>query len=275
MGFFDFAGDIVGDILDPITGKSDALNQNKKSMESTERIAGASNQTIRDMYSTGRQDQLPFVTPSLAALPYYQSAILGGPVEYQDPRYLRMTSFDPDYQQANSQWQQNNPQPVVNGPDGKPLAPAGVQLYRTPEGGYTDKPPMLSATYNPQTNPAYQWQLDQLNKNSRRTLASLGRSNSTYGMNARNDAQMALTGNEYEKGINRLATLAGFGQGTSGNIAQSGTQAAGQTAAVNSNASNSLNNLYTQRGGLYTDYSPLAVGMDLASVGAKFLPFGG
>lgn len=241
MGFFDSVLSPIKSIIGDITGQDDALEQNQRALDSTERMAGASNQTIRDMYQTGRQDQLPYMTPSLSALPMYQSAVLGGAVDYQDPRYQRLTAFDPGYKQ-------------------------GQTLYRAPDGGITDKPPMLSANYQLDNDPGFQWRNRQLD----RSLRSLGRSNSTYGMQAKAD----FSGNEYDRSLSRLSTLAGFGQGTAGNVAGQGNQAAGQMANVNANASSSLNSLYGQRGGLFTDYSPLKIAMDGASTyvagGGKF-----
>jgi len=251
---FDFVADVAtgglygavtGKGFD-ITGKGAAANANKAAISAQKEMAGASNQTIRDMYNTGRTDQLPFITPSLSALPYYQSAILGGPVQYQDPNYQRLTSFDPEYK-------------------------AGSTQYRAPDGSIVDAAPMLSAEYNPQESPGYQWQLQQGQKQLDRTLRSLGRSNSTYGMQQQGNFIQNLNANEYDKGINRLATLAGFGQGTNANVAGSGNQAAGQIAGVNTSTANSLGNLYSQLGSLYTDYSPLNLGLNAAKVGAAFL----
>lgn len=220
MGLFSFVGDILGDI----TGANKAQDANNAAISAQKEMAGASNQTIRDMYQTGRQDQVPYMTPSLSALPMYQSAVLGGAVDYQDPRYQRLTAFDPGYKQ-------------------------GQTLYRAPDGSVTDKPPVLSANYQLDNDPGFQWRNKQLD----RSLRSLGRSNSTYGMQAKAD----FSGNEYDRSLSRLATLAGFGQGTAGNVAGQGNQAAGQIAGVNTNTANSLGNLYSQRGSLYTDYSPL------------------
>lgn len=232
MGLFDSIDKFFG-----LSGKDDALEQNQAAINAQKEMAGASNQTIRDMYSTGRSDQLPFIAPSLSALPMYQSAILGGPVNYADPNYQKLTSFDPGYV-------------------------AGKDQYRAPDGSIVDRAPMLSAEYQVQNDPGFKWRNQQLD----RSLRSLGRSNSTYGMQAKAD----FAGNEYDRGVNRLATLAGFGQGTNSNVAASGNQAAGQIAGVNTNTANSLGSLYSQRGGLYTDYSPLAIGMGVASVGASY-----
>lgn len=232
MGFFS---SILSPIIGDITGQDEALKQNQQAINAQKEMAGASNQTIRDMYQTGRQDQVPYMTPSLSALPMYQSAVLGGAVDYQDPRYQRLTAFDPGYKQ-------------------------GQTLYRAPGGSVTDKPPMLSANYQLDNDPGFQWRNRQLD----RSLRSLGRSNSTYGMQAKAD----FSGNEYDRSLSRLATLAGFGQGTAGNVAGQGNQAAGQIAGVNMNTARSLGDLYGQRGGLFTDYSPLNMAMNGAKIAA-------
>ena len=253
MGFFDYVADIstgglygavTGKGFD-ITGKGEAAEQNQNAINAQKEMAGASNQTIRDMYNTGRSDQRPFITPSLSALPMYQSAILGGPVSYADPNYQKLTSFDPGYV-------------------------AGKDQYRAPDGSIVDSAPMLSAEYQPQESPGYQWQLQQGQKQMDRTLRSLGRSNSTYGMQQQGNFVQNLNASEYDKGINRLANLAGFGQGTNSNVAGSGNSAAGQIAGVNTTTANSLGNLYGQRGSLYTDYSPLNMGLNAAKIGAGF-----
>ena len=262
MGLFDAIDSFLG-----LSGKDDALEQNQNAIDAQKEMAGASNQTIRDMYSTGRQDQMPFITPSLSALPMYQSAILGGPVEYSDPRYQRITSFDPDYAAAMSSVYGDRPAQSgsvfanLRNPSAQGTRPT-LQLYRAPDGSYTDKPPQMTAQFNLQEDPGFQWRNKQLD----RSLRSLGRNNSTYGMQAKAD----FAGNEYDRGVNRLATLAGFGSGTNSNVAASGNNAAGQIARVNTNAANSLGNLYTARGGLYTDYSPLAIGLGVASAGAAY-----
>lgn len=243
MGLFGSLLNPFKNILGEVTGQNDALEQNQQAINAQKEMAGASNQTIRDMYQTGRQDQLPYMTPSLSALPMYQSAVLGGAVDYQDPRYQRLTAFDPGYKQ-------------------------GQTLYRAPDGSITDKPPMLSANYQLDNDPGFQWRNRQLD----RSLRSLGRSNSTYGMQAKAD----FSGNEYDRSLSRLATLAGFGQGSAGNVAGQGNQAAGQIAGVNMNTARSLGDLYGQRGGLFTDYSPLNMainaGKTAAAAGAP-MPF--
>ena len=274
MGFFSFVGDAISDITDPFTGADKAQDANNAAIAAQREMAGASNQTIRDMYQTGRQDQLPYMTPSLSALPMYQSAVLGSDVEYMDPRYQRLTSFDPDYGTALQQFRSTSegaPQMLtgalsgirnkISGQGG--AGAATPQLYRTPEGGYTDKPPMLTAKYDLQQDPGFNWRNKQLD----RSLRSLGRSNSTYGMQAQAD----FSGSEYDRSLSRLSQLAGFGQGTAGNVAQQGSSAAGQIAGVNTNLANSLSSLYGKQADLYTNYSPLNLGLNAAKVGAAYL----
>lgn len=224
-----------------LSGGGEAKDQNQAAINAQRDIAGASNQTIRDMYQTGRTDQRPFITPSLSALPMYQSAVLGGPVQYSDPRYQALTAFDPGYVQ-------------------------GQTRYRAPDGSIVDKAPMLTANYSTEGDPGFQWRNRQLD----RSLRSLGRSNSTYGMQSKAD----FAGNEYDRGVNRLATLAGFGQGTASNVAAQGNQSAGQQASVNSNLSNSLSSLYKDRSNLYQEYSPLNMALNAGKLyvagGGKF-----
>lgn len=242
MGFFSSMLSPIKSILGDVTGQKDALAQNERALEEQRAARGESTQTLRDMYQTGRQDQLPYMIPSLSALPMYQSAVLGGDVQYADPRYQRLTTFDPEYQKALEQY----------GGD------KNMQFYRTPEGGYTNQAPVLTAKYDLQQDPGFQWRNKQLS----RSLRSLGRENSSYGFEKMAD----FSGSEYDRSLNRLATLAGFGQGTAGNVAGQGNQAAGQIAGVNTNTANSLGNLYSQRGSLYTDYSPLNTAMNVAKL---------
>jgi hypothetical protein len=243
MGFFSSLLNPFKSILGEVTGQNDALNQNQKAIDEQRLGREESTQTLRGMYMTGRQDQLPFITPSLSALPMYQSAVLGGAVDYADPRYQALTAFDPGYVQ-------------------------GQTKYRAPDGSIVDKAPTLSANYQLDNDPGFQWRNRQLD----RSLRSLGRSNSTYGMQAKAD----FSGNEYDRSLSRLATLAGFGQGSAGNVAGQGNQAAGQIAGVNMNTARSLGDLYGQRGGLFTDYSPLNMainaGKTAAAAGAP-MPF--
>lgn len=247
MGLFSFITSPISSVMGDLTGANQAADATNQATQAGRETAAASNQTIRDMYSTGRQDQLPFLTPSLSALPMYQSAVLGGPVQYQDPNYQRLTAFDPGYVQ-------------------------GKNTYRGPDGTLTDQPPMLTASYNFQASPSYQWQKEQGLKDLGRSLRALGRSNSTYGMNARGRFLNELNANEYNTGLNRLASLAYGGQGTASNIAASGGNAAGQTAGVNANLSNLVSHNASRLGDLYTNYSPLNMGLNIAKVGAAFIP---
>lgn len=233
MGLFGFVDNLLG-----LSGKSDALKQNQNAINAQKEMAGASNQTIRDMYNTSRTDQSPFINASLSALPLYQSAITGQSVNYTDPNYTRLTPFDAGYVQ-------------------------GATKYRAPDGSIVDAAPQMSTKYDVQEDPGYQWRNQRLD----RSLRALGRSNSTYGMQARAD----FNGSEYDRSVNRLASLAGFGQSNVGNVASSGNSAANQIAGVNTSTANSLGNLYGQRGSLYTDYSPL----NLAMNGAKLYAAGG
>lgn len=246
MGFFDKIldvatvgayGAVTGKGFD-ITGKGAAQDANRQNLASQQNIAGATNKTVRDMFNTSRSDQMPFIQPSLSALPMYQSAVLGGPVQYSDPNYRKLTAFDPGYAE-------------------------GIDQYYAPDGSIVDKAPMLSANYQLENDPGFQWRNKQLD----RSLRSLGRSNSTYGMQAKAD----FSGNEYDRSLSRLSTLAGFGQGANNQMAQNNQQAASQTANVNSNLANSLSGLYKNQAGLYTNYSPLNLGLNAAKVGAAFI----
>jgi hypothetical protein len=235
MGLFDFALSPFKSVLGDLTGQSDALEQNQKAIDAQKQMAGASNQTIRDMYSTGRSDQMPFINASLSALPLYQSAVTGQPVNYTDPSYVKLTPFDKGYVQ-------------------------GADKYRAPDGSIVDKAPQMSTKYDLQQDPGFQWRNQQLD----RSLRALGRSNSTYGINAKGD----FSGNEYNRSLGRLSQLAGFGQSNVGNVAASGNTAANQIAGVNTSTANSLSSLYGQRGGLYTDYSPMNMALNFGKAAA-------
>lgn len=95
----------------------------------------------------------------------------------------------------------------------QPFYNRGLQGFDQYASAITGTPMANGKTWSPTETPAYQWQQQQQDKNLGRTLRSLGRSNSTYGMNVRADANRNLAASEYDRQLNRLASLTDVARG--------------------------------------------------------------
>jgi hypothetical protein len=131
------------------TSAEDAQNK------AIEQQASASDKALKlqqEQFDYQKSLQDPFFKGSLPSYYNLVDAISGQRQPYADPNYIK----------------------VVNGPN------AGK--YQGLNGEIVDTPPMLqSQAFNPTETDAYKWQQQQMDKNTGRTLRSLGRSNSTYG----------------------------------------------------------------------------------------------
>jgi len=89
--------------------------------------------------------------------------------------------------------------------DAKPymdLGSTGVESYNK----FTSDPTSYM------NSPAYEWQQGQIDKNMGRTLSSLGRRNSSYGMGALATAKGNLAAQEYDAAYNRMLDPIRIGQ---------------------------------------------------------------
>jgi len=216
--------------------------------------ASQASATQRYIFNEQKKLNAPYQTPGLAALPQLQAAILGGPVSYLPEGYESLktsdvaaenlaekrkllTTFDPHFNDSTfwAPWSQENPNrlsAMANKYD------EGQTWYRGPNGELTNVDPTKTVeAYQPTKTPAYEWQLGENTRNLDRTLRSLGRSNSTYGLRAMSDMQSGLAAGEYDKGIARLSGLVDIGQ-----------RSAGAQGSALSDMGNSLSALQMQTG---------------------------
>jgi len=86
-------------------------------------------------------------------------------------------------------------------------------------------------TFNPALSDAYRWNSQQLDQSLGRNLRSIGRQNSTMGMNAMGVAKNNLISSEYDKQLARLADLTNIARGGASSLANASAgfgQQAGQ-----------------------------------------------
>lgn len=208
----------------------------------------------RDIYNYQRNIAQPFYAGSLPAYYSLLSAVTGQPQNYADPNYMQLDSEQ--LKNLNAAARKANPSLQSDVYD------INKQWYRGPNGEITSTPPQMTApVWSPTETPAFKWQQSQQEKYLGRNLRTLGRQNSTYGMDALAKAGQNLYASEYDKQLGRLADLtnisrggastlanaaAGYGSGAGGNLITMGNNAANATLAGGMLKQNSLyNNMNT------------------------------
>lgn len=126
-----------------------------------------------------------------------------------------------------------------------------------------------------QSSPMYDLQMDDFTRNMNAQLAARGGFNSRGGLNALSDGFRRIGAEEQERQYGRLAGLANYGMGTANQAAQGALQSGNAQAGIYQNKGNAMAQGNYAKGQLYTTYSPLNVGMSIASTASKFVPFGG
>jgi hypothetical protein len=205
-----------------------------------------------EMFNRQLQENQPYRDVGLRGLAEYQSAILGGKVDYNDPSYTQLSDGEAARYRAGQVWQDiqsgkrtiyddfwkdiqgGKEDPIsrlARDPDYLASAMGGKTpiLYRAPDGSITDKPPQLSAEYDYKSSPS----LIPQNRAYLRAMATRGLSGS--GQEASGIADLA--NNDYSAQLSRLAGLAGMGQ----NAANANAGAAAATGA-------GLSNIYGNQG---------------------------
>jgi hypothetical protein len=199
----------------------------------------------REMNQQATSEFKPFRNSGLSALPYYQSAILGGPVEYDDPNYQAIDSGE--IESLNNRYlQEGKDAAYFMGKDAnflnkhRALIP-GSNLYdplkkyfRAPDGSITTSVPKLSATYNHEESPAAKWLTQQGTQALNRSLASRGLSGSGQAATGLANLRTGIMAQDYDKSLARMGSLVDIGRG-----------AATSTAAASQNLGTNLSNLYT------------------------------
>lgn len=253
--------------------------------------AAATNRALdldKEKYEYGKSLQEPFYQSSMPAFFNYVDAITGERQNYSDPRYEAVSQQDlMDANFIALQKQRDAGDPILaNYKDSDLLKhiqrhpssnllrfDAEKQYYRDPSGNIsTNAPPMLqSKEFNPTETDAYKWQQSQMEKDTGRTLRSLGRANSTYGMNVMADQNRNLAASEYDRQLGRLADLTNIARGGSSALAGAASgyaNSAGQKImdGGNNQANASLAGAAIQQQGLYNG---IQSGMSLANLGLK------
>jgi hypothetical protein len=205
--------------------------------------------------------QKPFYDAGMPAFYQLADAITGKRQTYTDPSYRKLNSVDMEYQQKI------NPGKYASGRD----------YYVGPDGQITDAPPQTTTSaFNPQETDSYKWKQQQMEKNTGRTLRSLGRSNSTYGMNVMADQNRNLASTEYDTQLGRLADLTNIARGGASSLASASTGALNNTMANNTAQGNAAGNYSLAQGMQQQNslYSGQQNGMSLANLGMKAYDFG-
>ena len=146
----------------------------------------------------------PYMDASQEAIGQLQSAILGGPQNYQAPGY--------SYDIQTGKW---------NGPDGT-----------------VNSPPQLSTTYDLKTSPEFQADQQYTQEALHKSLLAMGRGNSSYG--AYLSGQLASEGaqRDMQTQISNLSGLAGIGGASTSAL----TSAAGNVGNNVSNIATNVGN---------------------------------
>lgn len=282
-GWMDSFNQAVGFTDDPEDAKNKAIDNEKQASANALKLQ-------RDQFDYQKQINQPFYDRSLPGYMSLVSAITGKPQQYNDPQYHQLEGRDA----ASEAWKKIQADTSLASSDfwkdvGHGEDPLGrimrdgslSQLtqgyYKGPKGDVvTDVPQLNSGTWKPQDTEAYKWQNEQLDKNMGRSLRALGRSNSTYGMNAMSDAKKGLAASEYDKQLGRLADLTNIARGGASTLANASTgftNAAGQNMLNNGTnmANASLAGGMLKQNSLYNNQQN---GMSLANLGLKTYDYG-
>jgi hypothetical protein len=107
----------------------------------------------------------------------------------------------------------------------------------------TGTPDETGKIWEPTLSPAFKWQQEQADIANRRSLRAAGRENSTFGMNTLARAKQNLLAQEYDKQLNRLASLSDIGRSTAGALSDiSGGYQTRMIPLINQVGENTANN---------------------------------
>jgi len=248
-GWMDSFNQAVGFTDDPADAANAAINAQTNSSASALQLQ-------RDQFNYQKSLQDPFFKGSLPAYYSLVGAITGQPQSYVDPNYTQLSKNEVAedilgkitsgaIKPTSDVWidpgenRQDALNRIMNDPMFKDQF--STTQYRGQDGTITGNAPMIQAkAFNPTETDAYKWQQQQMEKNTGRTLRSLGRSNSSYGMNVMADQNRNLAASEYDKQLGRLADLTNIARGGASSLANAST---GYTNAAGQNMISQGNNL--------------------------------
>lgn len=284
-GWMDSFNQAVGLTDDPADAANAAISAQTKASDSAMQLQ-------RDQFNYQKSLQDPFFQGSLPAYYSLVGAITGQPQSYVDPNYTQLSKAQVaedilgkitsgTVKPTSDVWIDpgENRQDALNRIMNDPAFKSQFETpqYMGPNGQITGQAPMIQAkAFNPTETDAYKWQQSQMEKNTGRTLRSLGRANSSYGMNVMADQNRNLAASEYDKQLGRLADLTNIARGGASSLAQAST---GYTNAAGQNMINQGNNLANsslaggmlKQNSLYNNQSNLA---GLANLGLKGYDYG-
>jgi hypothetical protein len=237
-------GDWVTDLVMPWEPSSSerAENAQNKAIEAQQSAEDRRASLAEDQFAYQKLLQDPFFKSSLPAYYSLVDAITGKRQNYADPNYTLITEG------------------------------ANKGKYQGTNGAISATQPMqTSSAFKPTETDAYKWKQSQMEKNTSRTLRSLGRANSTYGMNAIGDQNRNLASTEYDTQLGRLADLTNIARGGASSLANASTgysnqQQQGLTNMGNNVANASLAGGMMKQNSLYNNQSNM---MGLANLGLK------
>lgn len=233
-------------------GAATAVYSSQEQKKAAKRAAGAQMDAAtyaadieKEMYDKGVELQQPFYQTGLAALPYLQSSILGGPVQSPDARYRQLSANDIELYNRQREQEASGgapPSPVrlsdrlrmaVNTPNNaQGLLDIDGKYYMGPDGQIVDQVPQVLSNFDYKESPALKYQGVRLMRGlGARGLASGGIA--PY-------AQAKLTAEDYDKQVGRLAGLVDIGRGTATNLSNLATGYGDKAAEIKLNLGESL-----------------------------------
>lgn len=263
-------GTTVVSVAGSAYGASKDASASKKAGALAKQGADAATQAQMDQYYQTREDFAPFRAPANRALATLQSALYGGPVEYNDPttsplsadelakENWRVISLDPSQYQkvpAGADFWKD----VRNGEDPMARLARGNNFigpyngtqdwYRGADGKLTTTAPQkLTAAWKPQESESFQYTKSRTLEDLGRSLRMMGRGSGTTAANVTGRTLGDLNVANEQNQKNELWNMVKTGQGAAGNIAGAGTNAANNVSANAMASGNTLAQLQMDKG---------------------------
>ena len=240
MGLFDFVGDFIGDILDPITGKDDAMEMQQQGIEAQRRGEEAGIRELREAREQAVELQEPFRELGVGALEElgsearrtpYSGGIL--PTEIT-PEQIKLS---PLYQLQREEGEE------------------AINRAAAARGGFGSTPTV-----------------ERLGEFNRRLLANEAQRMTDDARMARGEQRLERefdvreSGKQYQK----LLDIVNIGRGAATTSGAATTAAGGQIASLESLGGARESAIRSQMGDIATDLSPINVGSDIASMFSLF-----
>lgn len=260
----------VGSAIGAGMGAAASKSAANKAAKASKYATDTATQAQMDQYYQTREDFAPFRAPSNRALATLQSALYGGPVEYEDAstsplsadelakENWRAIALDPSQYQkvpAGADFWKD----VRNGEDPMARLARGNNFigpyngtqdwYRGADGKLTTTAPQkLTATWKPQESESFQYTKSRTLEDLGRSLRMMGRGSGTTAANVTGRTLGDLNVANEQNQKNELWNMVKTGQGAAGNIAGAGTNAANNVSANAMASGNTLAQLQMDKG---------------------------